>query len=290
MKKIIFSLFLFTSILFSQNEFKSNGIIALITDYGSKDFYVGALKGSILKINPAANIMDLTHQVKSFDIREGMFTTLLSSQEFPAGTIFITIVDPGVGTQRRPIILETSDGKIFIGPDNGLLTMVMDKFGIKSVREITNKDFFRKEGVSKSFHGRDIFGPTAAYISLGKKIETCGKEIEDYKKIPIQNPKINENKVIGEVIFIDKYGNIQFNIGAYFLTSLGINLGDRVKIKIGNKITECTYVTTYGDIDKGSFVLFEASTNFLETAINENSAEKHFNAKLGDEVEIGKMK
>jgi S-adenosyl-L-methionine hydrolase (adenosine-forming) len=276
--------------LFSQNKTEINKPIALITDYGTKDFYVGALKGSILKINPNARIIDITHEIKSFDIREGMFTTLLATQEFPAGTIFITIVDPGVGTFRRPILLETSDGKIFIGPDNGLLTMVMDKFGVKKVIEITNKDYFRKDGVSKSFHGRDIFGPVAAYVSAGASVESCGKEVRDYIRIPIQNPKIKENKISGEVIFIDKYGNIQFNIGAYSLTGLNINLGDNVRIKIGNKSIECAYVTTYGDMEKGKFVLFESSTYFLELAVNENSAEKHFNAKLGDSVEIEKVK
>lgn len=287
---ILFSLVFVSINLQSQTDFKPNGIITLVSDYGTKDFYVGAFKGSILKVNPSAKIIDITHEVTPFNVREAMFTLLLSAQEFPKGTITIASVDPGVGTERRSIILETKDQRIFIAPDNGILTLVMNKHGVKQVREITDRSLFRAEGVSRSFAGRDVFGPVAAHISNGFKIEECGSEIKDYEIIPVRSPEMKDKKIVGEVIYIDKYGNIQVNFGSYFLKAAGIGLGDRVKIKLGNRNVKAVFASTYGYVDEGSFVLFEASTDFMEIARNESSAERYFTAKLGDVVEIEKIK
>ncbi len=287
---VLFINFALIANLFSQSEFKPNGIIALLSDYGTKDFYVGAFKGSITKINPRANIIDITHEVNPFNVREGMFTLLLAAQEFPKGTIFIASVDPEVGTERRSVILETKDQKVYIAPDNGILTLVMNKYGVRQIREITNNALFRQEGISSSFAGRDIFGPVAANISNGTGLNECGKETQDYEVIPVKSPEIKDKKIIGEVIFIDKYGNIQANFGSYFLKSIGVNPGEKIKIKIGNRSAKSTFASSYGYVDEGSFVIFEASTDFMEIARNESSAEKYFNAKLGDEVEIEKIK
>lgn len=274
----------------AQTDFQSNGIIALLSDYGTKDFYVGALKGSILKINAKANIIDITHDVTPFNVREGMFSLLLASQEFPKGTIFIASINPEVGMYNRAIILLTKDQNVFIAPDNGILTLVMNKYGIKELREITNKELFRKEGVSNSFAGRDIFGPVAANISNGVKISSCGNQITDYEVIQIKPAEVKDKKIIGEIIFIDKYGNIQVNFGSYLMKTLGVEVGERVKIKIGSKSINALFSTSYGFVNEGGFVVFESSTDFIEIARNESSAEKYFNAKLGDRVEIEKIK
>jgi S-adenosylmethionine hydrolase len=166
----------------------------------------------------------------------------------------------------------------------------MDKFGAKQVREITNKELFRKTGVSKSFHGRDIFGPTAAYVSMGTAVNKCGDEITNYITLPIQAPTVKDGKIIGEIIFTDKYGNVQVNFGTYILETLRVKLSDIIRIKIGNRTIECPVMRTYGDVPKGNFVIFESSTDFLEIAINEGDAKNFFNAKLGDLVEITKIK
>ena len=274
----------------AQGTFKSNGIIALISDYGTKDFYTGALKGSILKINPQANVVDITHEITPFNIREGMFNLFLASQEYPKGTIFIASINSEGVISSRSILLETKDQNIFIAPDNGLLTLIINKYGIKQIREITNSEFFRKEGVSRTFIGRDILGPVAGYVSLGVDITQLGEEINDYELIPIKQPEVNKDKIIGEIIFIDRYGNIQVNFGSYFIKSLGVQIGEKIKIKIGNKVVKAMYSPSYGFVDEGGFVIFEASTDFIEIARNESSAEKYFNAKLGDRVEIEKIK
>jgi len=274
----------------AQGTFKSNGIIALISDYGTKDFYTGALKGSILKINPQANVVDITHEITPFNIREGMFNLFLASQEYPKGTIFIASINSEGIISSRSILLETKDQNIFIAPDNGLLTLIINKYGIKQIREITNSEFFRKEGVSRTFIGRDILGPVAGYVSLGVDITQLGEEINDYELIPIKQPEVNKDKIIGEIIFIDRYGNIQVNFGSYFIKSLGVQIGEKIKIKIGNKVVKAMYSPSYGFVDEGGFVIFEASTDFIEIARNESSAEKYFNAKLGDRVEIEKIK
>lgn len=293
MKRTIIQLLLICfsyAFLNAQSTFKPNGIIGLLTDYGTKDFYAGALKGSILKINPKANVVDLTHEITPFNIREGMFNLFLASQEYPKGTIFIASINSEEVVNSRSILLETKDQNVFIASDNGLLTLIINKYGIKQIREITNSEFFRKEGVSKSFLGRDVLGPVAGFISIGIDIDKFGKEINDYEMIPIKQPEINKDKIIGEIIFIDRYGNIQVNFGSYFVKTLGIQIGEKVKIKIGNKIVKALYSPSYSFVDEGGFVLFEASTDFIEIARNESSAEKYFNAKLGDRVEIEKIK
>lgn len=293
MRRVIVQLLLVSfSFVFlnAQGTFKSNGIIALISDYGTKDFYTGALKGSILKINPQANVVDITHEITPFNIREGMFNLFLASQEYPKGTIFIASINSEGIISSRSILLETKDQNIFIAPDNGLLTLIINKYGIKQIREITNSEFFRKEGVSRTFIGRDILGPVAGYVSLGVDITQLGEEINDYELIPIKQPEVNKDKIIGEIIFIDRYGNIQVNFGSYFIKSLGVQIGEKIKIKIGNKVVKAMYSPSYGFVDEGGFVIFEASTDFIEIARNESSAEKYFNAKLGDRVEIEKIK
>jgi len=269
---------------------KPTGIIALMTDYGDKDFYVGAIKGAILSIYPQAKIVDITHQVSPYNIREGAFTLLMSSRDFPAGTIFVAVVDPGVGTARKAILLETNNGKFFIGPDNGLFTLVMREFGIKQVREIINTEWMRQGKQSTSFHGRDIFAPAAATLASGKSVEGAGPELKQYVTLPIQQAVVKNKKVIGEVIFIDRYGNIQVNFDAEMLEKISIRQGDYVKVKIGNKEKICKFVTTYGDVKVGEYLILNASTGFVEIAVNQGSVARQFNARPGSRVVMQEWK
>jgi S-adenosylmethionine hydrolase len=267
---------------------KPAGTIALMTDYGDRDFYVGAIKGAILSVCPQANIIDLTHNVSAYDIREGAFTLQMSSREFPPGTIFVAVVDPGVGTNRKPILLETKDGKFFVGPDNGLFTLVMREFGVKRVRDITNPEWMRKGKQSTSFHGRDIFAPAAAMLALGKPAEEAGPELVHHVALPIRQPSVEDKQVTGEVIFVDRYGNVQVNFGVEMLEKINVSSGDYVTVRIGDRKKVCKFVAAYGDVEIGEFLVLSASTGYMEIAVNQESAKEYFNAKIGLQIFVEK--
>jgi S-adenosylmethionine hydrolase len=267
---------------------KPNNIIAFMTDYGNKDFYVGAVKGVILSITPTAKIVDITHEITPFNIQEGALTLLLAAREFPMGTVFVAVVDPGVGTVRHPILLVTKDGKYFIGPDNGLLSMVMNELGVDKVYEIKNPNWFRKKNISHTFHGKDIFGPAAAHLVKGDDITTIGPTITDYVKLPFQTATLSGNKIKGNVIFIDTYGNIQVNITASLLEKANLRKGDLLHVRIGDKDESFKFLSTYGDVPSGDLLALMASTEFLEIAINLGNAADRLKAKLGDPVIIEK--
>lgn len=151
-----------------------NGNVALLTDYGEQDFYVGALKGAILSACPSARIIDLSHDIPAYDVRLAAFALWDISREFPDGTVFVAIVDPGVGTTRRPVILQTSKGNWFVGPDNGIFTVVDREMGPSVYRQITNSEWMRPGPISTTFHGRDIFGPAAGDLACGDPFRTPG--------------------------------------------------------------------------------------------------------------------
>jgi len=263
-------------------------IIVLMTDYGTRDFYTGALKGVIYSVCPEAIVVDITHEVTPFDIREGALTLLLAAREFPPGTVFVGIVDPGVGTARKPIVAETGNGDFFVGPDNGLFTMAIREFGLKRVYQITNPAWMHGGKISSSFHGRDIFGPAAARLASGSPPGEAGPPLSEWVSFPIRDPVIEGKKITTEVLFVDRYGNIQLNVGAHLLQSLGIHRGGDVAVTIEGKERLCKLVGTYGDVKEGDLLLLQASTGFMEVAVNLGSAAKVFGAKVGAPAVIEK--
>ena len=264
--------------------------IALLTDYGDKDFYVGAIKGSILSRFPEARIVDLTHRVTAFNIWEGAFTLLMASREFPADTVFVAIVDPGVGTARKPIVVRTEAGRIFVGPDNGLFTLVMQECKVKEVREITNRDWMRPGRISASFHGRDIFGPAAARIASGRPVAEAGPERKEWVTLPIAPVRLEGTRMGARVIFIDQYGNIQINAGEDLLGAIGLKPGDSVRVTVGTSVLTVPWAATYGDVKTGCGLLFTSSTGFMELAVNEGNAAADTKAALGGEIFLEKAK
>jgi S-adenosylmethionine hydrolase len=262
-------------------------IIAFLTDYGTKDFYVGAVKGRILQINPEAKIIDITHEVTPYDIHEGAVTLLLAAREFSNDTVFLAIVDPGVGTERRPIAAQTNDGKIFVAPDNGLLTFVLQEFGVKEVRQITNESWMRPGERSYSFHGRDIFGPVAAHLSLGKSFSEVGPVITDYVTLPINPSKVEDGKLVGQVLWIDQYGNVQVNITGKQAKDAGWEINDKIRIEVGTATPlVAPFVHTYGDVPEGNPLIFQASTDFLEISINMGNMAEFLGAEIGAPVTL----
>lgn len=263
--------------------------IAFMTDYGTKDFYVGAVKGVMRSINPNLQVFDITHEITSYDIHEGGVTLLLAARTWPNDTIFLAVVDPGVGTERRPIVAQTMDGKLFIGPDNGLFTLVLQEFGAKEVRQITNEAWMRPGQRSDDFHGRDVFGPVAAWLSLGKPFVEVGPVIADYVTLPIGVSRQEGRQLIGEVLWIDTFGDMQVNITSAQAKQAGWVIGDQISARVGTASPfVAPFVNTYGDVPEGSSLIFQASTDFLELSINMGNMKEALNAEIGAPVTLEK--
>ncbi len=266
----------------------TNGIIAFLTDWGSRDWYVGAVKGVALSIFPEATLIDITHEIPPFELEEGAGTLWFSSKEFPSGTVFVAVVDPGVGTERRPIVVHTEDDKFFIGPDNGLFTYIMLDFGVKAVYHITNIEFMRPP-ISHTFHGRDIFTPTAANLAAGRRVTEVGPEIHDYIMFDVEAAYVENGIALGEIMNHDLYGNLRSNITRQHVDSLGLAFGDRIRITIEGKTIETVFVNTYGDVPVGDFLTYLASTDLLAIAINWGNAREFFGAEIGSKVILEKL-
>ena len=187
-------------------------VISITTDFGEDDHYVGVMKGVILSINPDATIVDINHKVNSYDIFDGAYSLLQSYSAFPPGTIHLVVVDPGVGSERRPIVVQSKDYR-FVAPDNGVLSLIYEREERVEVRQVTAEHFFRKP-VSKTFHGRDIFAPVAGWLSRGMEAEKFGSVITDYARFTSVRPKWENAALLkGVAIKVDKFGNVITNIG-----------------------------------------------------------------------------
>jgi S-adenosylmethionine hydrolase len=256
-------------------------VITLLSDFG--DVYPASMKGVILGIHPDANIVDISHSIPRHDIRTGAFVLMTSAKYFSIGTVHIAVVDPGVGTTRRPIAVraQSPDGDIhyFIGPDNGLLIPAARIIGKFEVFEITNRKLFRSN-VSSVFHGRDIFAPVGALISIGLGIEDVGVEIFDFIDLDFGVGIKTEETFLGKVIFIDPFGNIVTNISSH---GLELKSGDMLEIE-GIKVP---FLNSYGFCKEGEPLALIGSHGYLEIAVNQGNAARFFNKKIEDELIAG---
>lgn len=243
-------------------------VISLLTDFGTADYYVGAVKGAILSVNPAAVVVDITHEIPPQDVAAGAFTLLAAYRTFPAGTIHVAVVDPGVGSTRRPIIVSANE-QFFVGPDNGLFTYVYDREPTHRIVHVTADRFFRP-APSTTFHGRDIFAPVAAALSKGIEIGEFGAEINDAVRLPsLESPL--------RIIHIDHFGNCVTNITRDRLDSESLVIN-------GRTISE--FRRFYGAGDDESLFAIWGSAGFLEISVNGRSAAKILGAKRGDEIVV----
>lgn len=254
-------------------------IITLTTDFGTSDSYVGSMKGAIFNINPDCQVVDITHEIAPQDIMGGAFCLAAAYPFFPKRTIHIAVVDPGVGGERRPILVETA-GHLFVGPDNGLFTLVFEESKSIEIRELVNDYYFRKP-VSRTFHGRDLFGPVAAHISLGVPTEKMGPTIEDFVVISVPDPIIEENGIQGEVIYLDRFGNGITNLKESLISSVFKIRTPHIMVgalEIG------TIQETYDTVAEGAPISLIGSSGYLEVAIRGGDAKEFFGLKKGDAV------
>jgi S-adenosyl-L-methionine hydrolase (adenosine-forming) len=255
-------------------------IITLLTDFGSKDHHVGAMRGVILGINPHATIVDISHYISPHNIVEGAFLLSNVYTYFPSGTIHLAVVDPGVGSKRKPILVK-GENFFFIGPDNGLFGLIYDQLKKFSVYELTNTHFFLKT-VSATFQGRDIFAPVAAYLSRGVSPLEMGKETKNFQRLSLPQPILEKKKIRGKVMYIDNFGNLITNITVNHLKNLE---KPPSKIKIRENVIS-GLSKNYQEVKKGTLLAIMGSSNFLEISVREGNAQKKLKSKEGDEIKV----
>ncbi len=256
-------------------------VIALFTDYGWEDPYVAQLKGVILSTNPNVRIMDLTHVVQPFHVTEASYLLDQSTAEFPAGTIVVAVVDPQVGTERDAILVETKQGKYFVGPDNGLFTHVIDNEGFSRAWKLDKPEYFRPGPLSHTFHGRDIFAPVAAHLAAGIPPDKFGTPIKTLELLPVKEPTFTNGTVSVEVLHVDRFGNIILNLGKDSEVAGKLKEGNLVKVSVGKQNISGPLVKTYANVEKGRIVLLYGGDNLLEIAMNQGSAAKELKVEPG---------
>jgi len=259
-------------------------VVTLLTDFGTKDPYVAEMKAVIVSICPEAQIIDISHQIEKFNIRMGAFTLASAALFFPEKTIHVAVVDPGVGTKRRPIIVETQR-YFYVGPDNGILMLSAMKEGIKHVYQISNPLLMLSK-VSKTFHGRDIFAPAAAHLAKGKLPSEFGSEIRDYVVPEFAKPEIRGNELFGEVMHIDDFGNVISNISVEDLRKIGAKEKHFLKVGFKRNILRLKFCSAYGEVSAGQPLALVGSHEFLEFSVNQGNAAKKFRVKVGDSFRL----
>lgn len=258
--------------------------IALLTDFGLSDSYAGAMKGAILTISSNVNLVDLTHNADSHNIEKASFLLLSSYRYFPKKTIFVAVVDPGVGSKRKAVALKTRN-YYFVGPDNGILSLAACDDGIKRIVSLDNKKYF-SETISGTFHGRDIFASVAAYISKNVKITSLGGTLRQMKTLHFSVPQIKDNMLIGQIIHIDKFGNLVTNIKKkYFLKF--IKKGRFIAHLKGKSIRNIYNFYEESDIENPFFI--EGSSSFLEISLKRRNARKYFKSRTKDKIIIRRI-
>ncbi len=255
-------------------------IVTLTTDFGGADHFVGVMRGVILGVNPAAQVVDLCNSVNSFDVLDGALTIAQAYKYFPADTIHMVVVDPGVGSARRPLLVTTSK-HYFIAPDNGVLSLVMEQEERVSVRHITAEHYFLQP-LSNTFHGRDVFAPCAGWLSKGVEPEKFGDEITDFVRFTLPKPKmVAERAVKGAVLKVDKFGNLITNITPE--NAAAVFAGKALKITVGNGAASGIF-DNYAQGKPGELFGVLNSMGFLEIACNRGAAAQVAKAGRGSEV------
>ena len=254
-------------------------VIALLSDFGSRDHYAGTMKGVILNICPEATLVDITHEVPPHDVMDGALQLVAAARYFPAGTVFLAVVDPGVGSARRGIAAEAGDYR-FVAPDNGVLTSVLREWAPKKIVELTDRRYARPT-VSRTFEGRDRFAPAAAWLAKGTQLTALGRPAPDYHRLDIPVAAVDESSVAGVVLRIDRFGNVVTNIDRKTFESVAKS--GSMEVTAGTQSIG-RLVATYADIQAGEICALFGSTDHLELAANSESAADRLQLARGSAV------
>lgn len=254
-------------------------IITLLTDFGAQDYFVGAMKGVILSINPEVNIVDITHEIPPQDIETAAFNLLSCYQNFPSGTIHVAVVDPGVGSDRRPLAIACAQ-QFFVGPDNGLFSWICDREREWRAVRLSNSKFFHQP-VSKTFHGRDVFAPIAAELSKGLAMNELGEPVEDIVRLEPLAPKgIGDGMIEGRVIHIDRFGNCVTNLRPADLSANG-NASWKLTIQ-GHEVS--SFLEFFAEGEEADIFCIVGSAGFIEIAARNRSAAQILHVQRGQSL------
>ncbi len=251
--------------------------IALLTDFGTRDYFVAVMRGVIMSINPRAVVVDITHEIPPQDVNTAALLLEIVHKWFPPGTIFVAVVDPGVGTERAPLLIKTRR-YFFVGPDNGLLSPAAEKDGVEAAYHIT----YRLPNLSKTFHGRDVFAPTAALLSLGVPPWALGSPTDRWIRLQIPTPEVGD-VVVTQVIYVDRFGNVYTSVRQPIA-----EVGSELCVETPSGLVKAKYVNTYGEAPPGETVILINSEGYLEIAISMGNAAATHRLKPGQVVKIRK--
>ena len=280
-------------------ERATNGIIVYESDFGLKDGAVSAMRGVALTVDPTLRLENLTHEIPAFNIWEGAYRLAQTAPYWPPGTVFVAVIDPGVGTVRKSVVLKTKSGQYFVSPDNGTLTLVADQLGIEAVREI-DESRFRRPGSERSatFYGRDVYSYTAAFLASGQaSFAGIGPELPpEVVRIPYQKPELVDSLVRGNIPILDvQYGNVWTNIDRAIFEQLGIARGTSVDVRIFKEQRQVykgtmPYVSTFADVPIGNPLLYLNSLDNVALAINWGNFAQTYSIGSGPEwrIEVAK--
>jgi S-adenosyl-L-methionine hydrolase (adenosine-forming) len=251
---------------------KAPPTIVFMTDFGVLDDSVALCKGVMYGIAPNLRIVDLTHQVTPFSILDGARFLFGATPYFPAGTVFVVVIDPGVGSARKAVVVKSRRGQFFVLPDNGLMTLVEDRDGVEAAREISNPDWMIGAKISSTFHGRDIFSPVGAHLARGDDWTQVGPEVKKLVRLEIMPARLDDKGFSGEVIATDgPFGNLVTNMSGEDFFKLGYHRGEKLKVAIAGREIEMPFVKTFSDVPLKRPLLFIDSRGRVSFAVNQAS-------------------
>ena len=243
--------------------------VVFLSDFGIRDDAVAICKGVMIEVEPALRVIDLTHQVTPFAIADAARLLADTADHYPAGTVFLAVIDPGVGTERKAMIARSKRGQFFVLPDNGLLTLVADRQGLTGAREIVNPRWMLASARSSTFHGRDIFSPAAAHVAHGADWTQAGPPIAKPVRLDIRAARLDGDVIRGTVIATDgPYGNLLTDVDATLFQKLGWAIGDTVPVEIAGAKLDVPFVRTFGDVPEGKPLLYVDSRARMGLALN----------------------
>ena len=261
-------------------------VITFLTDFGLQDDFVGTCHGVIAGIAPDARVIDVTHGIEPQAVLQGALVLRNTRPYLPVG-VHLAVVDPGVGGDRRAIAIATADGRMFVGPDNGLLMLAAEELGVTAAHELANERY-RLPEVSRTFHARDVFAPAAAHLAAGVAIGELGPPVdaEDLVRIDVTEPGVGKSQISATVLSVDRFGNVATNVRRPHIEALGLANGDRVEVRIALDRYYAVVAGTFADAEPGELILYEDSYGLVTLAISNGDAARLTGATPGDELRI----
>lgn len=264
--------------------------VTFLTDFGLVDDFVGTCHGVIKRIAPEVQIIDITHGIEPQAVLQGALVLRNTIPYMPIG-VHLAVVDPGVGSARRPVVLQDRTGRLYVGPDNGLLVPAAECAGIDAVHELANPEF-ALDSVSRTFHGRDLFAPATAHLALGVEPAELGPPLSQdaLVRLDLPEPELRDGVVRATVLYVDRFGNMQLNLSREHLDRVDVVAGTRLELAVGGERYYATAARTFGDARPGEIVLYEDSYRNVAIAINRGSAAEMFSVGTGQPVELRLLK